>query len=67
MVVSAGSNLFPGRNENYVLSDLCAFWKHLIAVLVVVACHFNSILAQTTFAVEVSCFTAADSSEFGVA
>jgi hypothetical protein len=67
MVVCAGSNLFPGRIENYVLSDLCAFSKHLISVLVVVACHFNSILAQPTFAVEVSCFTAAESNEFGVA
>jgi len=67
MVVCAGSNLFPGRNENYVLLDLCAFLKHLISVLVIVACHFNSILVQPTFSIEVLCFTAADSNEFGVA
>jgi len=66
MVVCAGSNLFPGRDENYVLSDLCAFSKQSISVLVIVACHFNSVLAQPTFVVEVSCFTAADSNEFGL-
>ncbi len=38
-----------------------------ISVLVVVACHFNSIFTQPTFAIQVSCFTAADSNEFAVA
>jgi len=34
---------------------------------VVVACDFNSIFTQPTFAIQVSCFTAADSNEFAVA
>ncbi|CAK9228199.1 unnamed protein product [Sphagnum troendelagicum] len=38
-----------------------------ISVLVVVACDFNSIFTQPTFAIQVSCFTAADSNEFAVA
>ncbi|CAK9877290.1 unnamed protein product [Sphagnum jensenii] len=38
-----------------------------ISVLVVVACDFNSICTQTTFAIQISCFTAADSNEFAVA
>jgi hypothetical protein len=38
-----------------------------ISVLVVVTCHFNSIFTQPTFAIQVSCFTAADSNEFAVA
>jgi hypothetical protein len=37
-----------------------------ISVLVVVACHFNSIFTQPTFAIQVSCFTVADSNEFAV-
>ncbi len=38
-----------------------------ISVLVVVACDFNSICTRTTFAIQISCFTAADSNEFAVA
>ncbi len=38
-----------------------------ISVLVVVACHFNSIFTQPPFAIQVSCFTVADSNEFAVA
>jgi hypothetical protein len=38
-----------------------------ISVLVVVVCDFNSIFTQPTFAIQVSCFTAADSNEFTLA
>ncbi len=38
-----------------------------ISVLVVVVCDFNSIFTQPTFAIQVSCFTAADSNEFALA
>jgi hypothetical protein len=38
-----------------------------ISVLVVVAYHFNSIFTQPTFAIQVSCFTTANSNGFAVA
>jgi len=52
--------------KDRVLSHLHAFSRHLISALVVVACHFKFIFAESAFAMHVSCFTAADSVEFSV-
>jgi hypothetical protein len=54
------------RDQTYSEVGMKIMCSH-ISVLVVVACHFNSIFTQPTFAIQVSCFTAADSNEFAVA